>query len=149
MLLVVWRLGRVLRTDGGALSTVLGPFKMGLGGVVGSGGQYMSWVALDVVLGDIQHVVVTEALKGPVNAVTPQPVTNSEFTKILGHVLARPTFLPLPSFAARLAFGEMADALLLASTRVEPTRLPESGYAFRYPDLDGARRHLLGKAKAG
>lgn len=139
------RIGIVLSPAGGALAKMLRPFKMGVGGVIGTGQQYMSWIALDDLVGVIQHALVTETLQGPVNAVAPQAVTNREFTQTLGQVLGRPTLLPLPTFAARLAFGEMADALLLASTRVEPARLQETGYPFRYPDLAGALRHLLGK----
>jgi NAD dependent epimerase/dehydratase family enzyme len=103
----------------------------------------MSWIALDDLIGVILHALTLETLRGPVNAVTPTPVTNREFTQTLGRVLSRPTILPLPAFAARLAFGEMAEELLLASTRVEPTRLLASGYRFRYPELDAALRHLL------
>ena len=142
------RLGLVLSPAGGALAKMLLPFKMAAGGVIGSGQQYMSWIALDDVIGAIHHAMITESLPGPVNAVAPQPVTNYEFTKTLGRVLRRPTIVPLPAFAARLAFGEMADALLLASIRVEPARLLEGGYVFRYPDLEGALQHLLGKAAA-
>jgi uncharacterized protein (TIGR01777 family) len=142
------RLGLVLSAAGGALAKMLFPFKMMAGGVIGSGQQYMSWIALDDVLGAIHHALVTASLHGPVNAVAPQPVTNREFTKTLGRVLGRPTIAPLPAFAARLAFGEMADALLLTSIRVEPARLLESGYVFRYPELESALRHLLGKVKA-
>jgi NAD dependent epimerase/dehydratase family enzyme len=114
-----------------------------MGGVVGSGKQYISWVALDEVLRIIEYALSTETLDGPVNVVTPQPVTNYEFTQTLGKVLRRPTWVPLPAFAARLMFGEMADALLLASTRVVPARLQASGYTFQYPELEGALRHLL------
>jgi uncharacterized protein (TIGR01777 family) len=142
------RLGVVLSPAGGALAKMLLPFKIGAGGVIGTGRQYMSWIALDDALGAILHALMTVASQGPVNAVAPQPLTNSEFTTILGRVLGRPTLLPLPAFAARLAFGEMADALLLASTRVEPRRLLDTGYVFRYPDLDSALRHLLGKPQA-
>jgi uncharacterized protein (TIGR01777 family) len=124
---------------------MLVPFKLGLGGVIGTGQQYMSWIAIDDLVGVIHHALVTTTLHGPVNAVAPQAVTNREFTKTLGRVLGRPTLLPMPAFAARLAFGEMADALLLASTRVEPARLQETGYTFRYPDLEGALRYLLGQ----
>jgi hypothetical protein len=140
------RLGAVLSPSGGALAKMLGPFKIGVGGVVGSGRQYMSWIAIDDVLGVVHHCLITETLDGPVNAVAPSPMTNREFTRILGRVLGRPALFPLPSFAARLVFGEMADALLLASTRVEPSRLQETGFSFRYPELEGALRHLLGKA---
>jgi uncharacterized protein len=143
---VLLRIGIVLSPAGGALAKMLIPFKLGLGGVIGSGNQYMSWIALDDVVSVIAHALVTDTLQGPVNAVAPYPVTNREFTKTLGRVLKRPTMFPLPGFGARLAFGEMADALLLASTRVEPKRLLATQYVFRYPELEGALRHLLGKA---
>ena len=139
------RIGVVLSPAGGALAKMLFPFKMGVGGVIGSGRQYMSWVALDDVVGAIHHALITDGLQGPVNATAPQPVTNREFTKTLGRVLGRPTLFPLPSFAARLALGEMADELLLASACVEPTQLLKTGYQFRFPELEGALRHLLGK----
>ncbi len=137
------RFGLVLSASGGALAKMLPPFRLGLGGVLGSGRQFISWIALDDAIGAIEHALVTDALLGPINAVTPQAVTNQEFTKTLGKVLGRPTILPLPAFAARLMFGEMADALLLASTRVQPAKLLASGYRFRYPELEGALRHLL------
>jgi uncharacterized protein len=139
------RCGVVLATTGGALAKMLPPFRMGVGGKVGDGKQYMSWIALDDVMGAIHHVLITDRLIGPVNAVTPNPATNSEFTKTLGRVLSRPTLFPVPAAAARIAFGEMADALLLASARVMPARLVETGYQFRYPELEGALRHLLGR----
>jgi NAD dependent epimerase/dehydratase family enzyme len=102
---------------------------------------------LDDVVGAIHQMLTDGALSGPVNVVAPNAVTNLEFTKTLGRVLSRPTFASVPAFAARLAFGEMADALLLASTRVEPAKLQNMGYRFRYPDLEGALRHLLRKSK--
>jgi uncharacterized protein (TIGR01777 family) len=139
------RIALVLSPEGGALGRMLTPFRMGVGGVIGSGQQYMSWVAIDDLMGIIQHALAREDLRGPFNAVSPNPVTNLEFTKTLGKVLGRPTIFPMPEFAARLAFGEMADALLLSSARVEPKRLLASGYAFRYPTLEGALRHLLRK----
>jgi hypothetical protein len=139
------RLGIVLSPTDGALAKMLPPFKLGVGGVLGSGRQYMSWITLDDVIGAIHHAIITESLRGPVNATAPSPVTNREFTTTLGRVLHRPTILPVPAFAARFAFGEMADALLLASARVEPQRLLASRYAFRHPELEGALRHLLGK----
>ena len=105
----------------------------------------MSWIALDDALGAIHHALITDTLQGAVNAVAPHPVTNREFTKTLGKVLRRPTVFPMPAFAARLAFGEMADALLLASARVEPRRLIETKYAFRTPKLEGALQHLLSR----
>ena len=137
------RMGPVLGPGGGALAKMLTPFRLGLGGVVGSGAQWMSWIALEDVIGAIRHVLATDALRGPVNAVAPTPVTNTEFTRTLGRVLGRPTLLPMPAFAARLAFGEMADELLLASLRVVPTRLQASGYRFREPTLEGALRSAL------
>ena len=145
MRVVHLRIGIVLTPAGGALRQMLPPFRMGVGGVIGSGRQYMSWVALDDVLGGILHALRAGDLAGPVNLVAPHPVTNAEFTKTLGRVLRRPAFLPLPAFGARLAFGEMADALLLSSARVEPARLRASGFEFDYPDLEAALRHLLGR----
>ena len=139
------RMGIVLSAAGGVLPRMLLPFRMGLGGRIGSGRQYMSWIALDELVGVIIHALTCDILAGPVNAVAPHPVTNLEFTRTLGRVLRRPTVLPVPAFAARLALGEMADSLLLASARVEPARLAASSYAFRYPELEGALRHLLGK----
>jgi uncharacterized protein (TIGR01777 family) len=139
------RIGVILSSRGGALVKMLTPFKLGAGGRVGSGRQYMSWIALDDVVGAIHHCWMTESLQGPVNLVTPNPVTNLEFTKTLGRVLGRPTIMPLPAFAARLAIGEMADALLLASTRVEPGKLIATNSAFRFPRLEEALRHVLGK----
>jgi uncharacterized protein (TIGR01777 family) len=137
------RFGMVLSPAGGALAKMLTPFRLGLGGVIGTGKQYMSWIALDDVLGAIHHALNTEALQGPVNVVAPSAVTNREFTMTLGKVLRRPTRFPLPAFAARLMFGEMADALLLASTRVVPARLVASEYTFRHAALAEALQHLL------
>jgi uncharacterized protein (TIGR01777 family) len=142
---VYLRTGMVLSPAGGALAKMLTPFRLGLGGRIGSGKQYMSWIALDDVIGAIHHILITPTLQGAVNIVSPNPVTNAVFTQTLGRVLGRPTLLPLPALAARLAFGEMADALLLASIRVEPARLVASGYMFLYPELAAALRHLLGQ----
>jgi hypothetical protein len=139
------RFGVILSTVGGAFPRMLTPFRLGVGGRLGSGKQFMPWIALDDAVGAILHALATETLRGPVNAVAPQAVTNREFTKTLGRVLGRPTLFPMPGFAARLAFGQMADELLLASLRVEPEKLLASGYRFRFPDLEGALRHLLGK----
>jgi uncharacterized protein (TIGR01777 family) len=122
---------------------MLTPFRLGAGGKVGSGEQYMSWIAIDDVVGAIEHAIENESLRGPVNVVAPTPVTNREFTKTLGGVLSRPTILPIPAFALRLMFGEMADATLLASQRAEPVRLKESGFTFKYPELEGALKHVL------
>jgi uncharacterized protein (TIGR01777 family) len=140
---VYTRFGIVLSPRGGALAKMLPPFKMGLGGKVGSGRQVMSWIALDDVPSALLHIIEHDALSGPVNVVSPHAVTNAEFTRILGHVLGRPAILPLPAFAARLLFGEMADALLLGGARVLPKRLEGSGYPFAYPRLEPALHHLL------
>jgi uncharacterized protein (TIGR01777 family) len=140
------RFGIVLSPTGGALAKMLLPFRLGLGGVVGSGRQWWSWVALDDAVGAIRHALVTPGLAGPVNVTSPSPVTNAEFTRTLGRVLARPTLFPMPAFAARLALGEMAEALLLASARLVPERLQQTGYAFRCPELEGALRHVLAGA---
>src|SRR5512143_2870089 len=140
------RIGMVLSAKGGALARMLGIFRAGLGGRVGSGAQYMSWIALDDIAGVFDHAIRTESLEGPVNAVSPRPVTNREFATTLGRVLGRPAVLPVPAFAVRLVLGEMADELLLASARVEPDRLLLSGYAFRHPELEAALRHLLRRA---
>ncbi|OGV71920.1 MAG: TIGR01777 family protein [Lentisphaerae bacterium RIFOXYB12_FULL_65_16] len=137
------RFGVILSGTGGALARMLTPFKLGAGGVIGNGRQWMSWITLDDVVGTIQHALTTDSLRGPVNTVAPNPVTNREFANTLGCVLRRPTLFPMPAFAARLAFGEVADALLLASQRVEPAKLAASGYRFQFPELDGALRHLL------
>ena len=139
------RLGVVLSAHGGALAKMLPPFRVGLGGVIGDGAQWMSWIALDDVIGAIRHALTTDALRGPLNVVAPAPVTNAEFTRTLGRALGRPTLVPLPAFAARLALGQMADELLLASQRVVPARLQASGYRFRYPTLDDALRAVLGR----
>jgi uncharacterized protein (TIGR01777 family) len=139
------RLGVVLAGEGGALQKMLTPFKLGVGGRIGSGRQYMSWVALDDVLGVIRHALDAEQLSGPVNTVAPNPVTNAEFTETLGRVLKRPTIFPVPAFAVRLVFGEVADAALLASQRALPARLKEIGYQFAYPELEGALRRALKK----
>ena len=140
------RFGVILSPKDGALAKMLLPFKLGGGGRVGSGKQYWSWVSIDDAAGAIHHALMTDSLSGPVNAVAPNSVTNAEFTKTLGRVLRRPTVVPMPAFAARLALGEMADALLLASTRVVPKELNRTGYEFRQPTLEAALRHLLGRA---
>ena len=139
------RNGIVLSTEGGALARTLPIFKLGGGGRIGSGRQYWSWVALDDVVGAMIHAVENDHVGGPVNVGSPNPLTNAEYTKALGKVLNRPTVFPLPAPAARLMLGEVADELLLASVRVEPAKLKETGYEFRYPELEGALRHLLGR----
>ena len=143
------RLGIVLTPAGGALKQMLIPFNLGVGGVLGSGDQYMSWIVLDDVLGSVLHVLATDTIVGPVNAVAPTPVTNRVFTTTLGQVLHRPTILPAPGPAVRLLLGEMADALLLTGVAVEPARLTASGFRFAYPTLEGALRHVLGRPDAG
>lgn len=139
------RFGMILSPEEGALKELLFPFKMCVGGKMGSGRQYWSWIAIDDVITGLLHAIATESLSGPVNFVTPDPPTNREFTKTLGKVLGRPTILPMPGFAARLVIGEMADALLLSSARVLPKKLLETGYDFRFPKLEPALRHLLGR----
>ncbi|MEJ7840621.1 MAG: TIGR01777 family oxidoreductase [Rubrobacter sp.] len=139
------RLGIVLSPKGGALGTTLPIFKLGGGGKIGGGNQWWSWIALDDVVGSIVHALTEETVEGPVNVGSPNPMTNAGYTKVLGKVLGRPTILPLPAPAARVMLGEVADALLLASQRMEPAKLRSTGYTFRYPQLEGALRHLLGK----
>lgn len=140
---VLLRTGIVLSKDGGALATMLTPFKLGVGGVVGSGKQYMSWVSLEDEVGAIVFVLENEEIHGPVNIVAPNPVTNQEFTKTLGEVIYRPTIFPLPTFAVDLIFGEMGDALLLDSTRVVPQRLLDAGYKFKFTNLKPALENAL------
>ena len=145
MRVVQLRIGMVLSPAGGALATLLRPFRLGLGGRVGSGAQWMSWISVDDLCGAILHALATTALAGPVNAVAPEPVPNREFARTLGRVLHRPAFLPLPAFLARLLLGQMADELLLASARVVPARLQATGFTFGDPALEGALRRLLGR----
>ena len=137
------RTGIVLSPEGGVLKKMLLPFKMGLGGIVGNGRQYMSWISINDVCQIIGNMINDAQFSGPYNLVSPQAVTNRTFTKSLGRVLHRPTFFPLPEFVARLLFGEMADALLLSSSRVVPTRLNSLGYKFIDNDLDRTLMKLL------
>jgi len=138
------RIGLVLSAKGGALANMLKPFKLGLGGRIGSGQQWWSWIHVDDIVGGIHHAIGTETLSGPVNLVAPNPVRNAEFTKLLASVLGRPAFFPVPEFALRLAFGKMAaEELLLASQRVEPGKLGASGYAFRFRELRAALENLV------
>lgn len=137
------RFGIILSPKGGALAKMLTPFRLGLGGRLGNGSQWMSWLSLDDAVGCVYYALRTDGLSGPINAVAPTAVTNQEFTKTLGKVLRRPTIFPMPGFMARLAFGEMADELLLSSTRVAPRVLLGSGYRFRHANLDHALRSLL------
>ena len=138
------RFGPILAREGGMLAKLLTPFKMGMGGKVGSGKQYISWVAIDDVVNTVKLALKDESIRGPLNIVSPHPVTNEEFTKTLGHVLSRPTALAMPAFAVRLAFGEMADEMLLTSQRVIPKKLNDVGYEFQQPELEGALRKHLG-----
>jgi uncharacterized protein len=140
---VLLRTGIVLSKDGGALATMMTPFKLGVGGVVGSGKQWMSWISLDDVVGIINFALENESVRGAINVTAPNPVTNEEFTKTLGSVLYRPTFLPLPEFAVHMVFGEMGDALLLDSTRVVPKRMLDAGYEFEFTDLKAALEHAV------
>lgn len=138
------RTGIVLSTKGGALKKQLTPFKLGAGGRFGSGRQYQSWIALDDEVRAIEHILRTSALSGPVNVTAPQPVTNAQFTKALGAALHRPTLLPTPLFAVKAMFGaEMVEEMLLASARVTPRKLLDSGFRFNHTDLAGALRSIL------
>jgi len=140
------RTGIVLSSRGGALAKMLPPFRMGLGGKIGSGHQWMSWISLGDMTGAILHMLKNESLSGPVNCVSPNPVINADFTRTLGSVLSRPTIFPLPAFIAHMMFGQMADELLLASQRVEPVKLLASGYRFQHPELKAALEGVLEKA---
>lgn len=141
------RIGIVLSKDGGALATMLLPFKLGLGGRVGSGKQWMSWITLTDLLHVIEHAIDTPDIAGPINAVAPDPATNMQFTKALGRALNRPTILPVPSFAPAMLYGsECAQALALGSIRVVPKRLLDAGFTFQFSDLDAALKHALDQA---
>jgi uncharacterized protein len=139
------RIGIVLTPAGGALPPMMKPVQFGVGGRIGSGRQYLSWIAIDDVVGGLYHTLLTDSLRGPVNLTAPAPATNAAFTDTLARVLHRPAFFPVPEAALRLLLGQMADELLLASARVMPERLTASGYRFRFPELEGALRHLLGR----
>jgi uncharacterized protein (TIGR01777 family) len=138
------RFGVVLSPKGGALRRLLPPFRLGLGGHLGDGSQWMSWISIHDAVGILRYALVAD-LHGPVNATAPEPVTNRSFTRTLGRVLRRPTLFPVPAVALRLALGEMADRTLLSSARVVPSRLLQSGYRFEHPELEGAFRQVLGK----
>ena len=129
----------MLSAEGGALEKMKTPFKLGVGGVIGSGDQYMSWLHLDDLVAMLRFAIDTDALSGPFNATAPEPATNRAFTEALGKALSRPTFMPLPKFAAKLAMGsEMADEMLLSSTRAVPAKLRELGFQWRFPELGAA-----------
>lgn len=140
---VLARFGIILDAKGGALAKMLPPFRMGIGGRIGDGKQWMSWIALEDVVHGLRFVAENPRISGPANFVAPNPVTNGQFTKTLGKVLSRPTLFPVPAFGARLAFGEMADALLLSSQRVDPVCLKTENYSFQFSELDSALRHIL------
>ncbi len=141
------RFGVVLGPDGGALQRLLLPFRLGLGGRVGSGRQWMSWIAIHDAVTALRHIMATETLAGPINVTAPEPVTNREFTRTLARVLRRPAVVPVPATALRLVFGAMADGTLLASTRVLPERLLRSGYRFGDGSLEPALRSLLSRVR--
>jgi uncharacterized protein (TIGR01777 family) len=137
------RIGLLLAPEGGLLQRMLLPFRLGLGGPQGNGRQWMSWIAADDLVRVFGHVLASDSIFGAVNAVAPHPVRNREFARTLGRVLRRPAILPVPAFALRLLFGEMADALILSGARVRPSVLEGSGFSFQYPELQPALEHLL------
>ena len=139
------RTGVVLSPKGGALGAMITPFKLGLGGRVGSGRQWMSWIDVQDMVGGIHHILKNDLIQGPVNLVAPKPVRNSEFVKTLASVLSRPALFPMPAFAVRLAFGQMGEDVLLAGQKVEPGKLISSGYPFRYSELRKSLEELLRK----
>lgn len=137
------RIGIVLAKDGGALEKMLTPFKFGVGGVVGSGEQYMSWIAIDDLIKIFHFALENAELNGAINATAPNPATNEEFTKTLGKVINRPTILPVPAFGIKLLFGEMGERLLLEGCRVVPEKLQNAGFEFQFTDLESALKHVL------
>jgi uncharacterized protein (TIGR01777 family) len=141
--LIVLRIGMVLSPSGGALSRMLPVFRLGAGGRIGNGRQYVSWIAIDDLVEAILFVLETDSLRGACNAVAPNPVTNAEFTRTLGRILNRSAALPVPALAIRTLFGRMGQELLLAGARVRPERLLASGFQFRFPDLDRALGHVI------
>ncbi|MFV0339066.1 MAG: TIGR01777 family oxidoreductase [Parachlamydiaceae bacterium] len=142
---VAMRFGVVLSQEGGALAKMLTPFKLGMGGPVGSGKQFMSWIAIDDILGAIHHAITEERLEGAVNFVAPHPERNGDFVKTLGAVLGRPAIVPMPEWSVKLLFGEMGQEILLSGAKVEPKKLLDSGYPFLYPDLNSALVKILGR----
>lgn len=141
--MVSMRFGVILSSEGGALAKMLTPFKLGMGGPIGSGKQFMSWIAIDDVLGAIHHAITDEKLKGAVNFVAPHPERNADFTKVLADTLGRPAFVPMPEWTVKLLFGEMGQEVMLSGAKVEPKKLLDSGYPFLYPDLKSALAKLL------
>jgi len=146
---VILRFAVILSPKGGALARMVLPFKLGAGGRLGSGKQWMSWVALEDVVEIVRAAISDERMRGPVNVAAPGPVRNAEFTRVLATVLRRPAIFPAPPFALRIALGEMADGLLLASQRVIPEKLRAAGYRFRFENLESALREILGGKHAG
>jgi len=142
---VLARFGIILAREGGALPKMVRPFKFGAGGKLGSGQQWMSWVAIEDVVGILRFTIESNSARGPINIVSPQPLQNAEFTKVLAKAMRRPALFPAPAFALRLALGEMADALLLASQRVQPRAIEKLGYRFQYADLNSALAIVLGE----
>lgn len=142
---VMLRIGIVLSKEGGALDKMLTPFKFGVGGVVGSGEQYMSWISLSDLVRAVVFALENDAVRGPVNATAPNPVTNEEFTKALGEALNRPTLIPVPEFAIKLLYGEMGEALVLGGNRVLPRRLEAAGFSFEDTDIRKTLRRVLGE----
>lgn len=137
------RIGVVLAKDGGALEKMLTPFKFGVGGTIGSGDQYMSWIAIDDLVNVFLFALENESVSGAVNATAPNPATNEEFTSTLGKVLSRPTIIPIPAFGVKLLFGEMGETLLLEGNRVIPSKLEKLGFSFKFPKLDDALKHVV------
>lgn len=137
------RIGVVLSKKGGALDKMLLPFRLGFGGRLGSGKQWWSWIHIDDIVGAMLHIMNNENVRGAVNLTSPNPVTNSEFTSILGKALSRPVIFPVPEFALQLALGEMGKEVLLGSQRVQPRKLIGDGYSFKFPQLSGALENLL------
>jgi uncharacterized protein (TIGR01777 family) len=139
------RTGVVLSPKGGALGQMVTPFKLGVGGRIGTGRQWMSWIDVEDMVGGIQHILNTDSMQGPVNMVAPQPVTNAEFTRTLASVLSRPAIFPIPEFAIKMIFGEMGETVLLGSQRVEPAQLVANRYSFRFSDVRASLVNLLKK----
>ncbi len=142
----VLRTGIVISTKGGALKKMLTPFRLGAGGPVGSGKQWMSWIHIDDIVGAIRHILDKDEVMAAVNGTAPEPATNAEFTRALGRALSRPAFLPAPTFGLKIAFGEMAS-ILLEGQRVLPKKLLDTGYRFRFPELSGALSDVLARKR--
>jgi hypothetical protein len=140
---VMLRIGIVLSAQGGALARMLPPFRVGVGGRIGDGRQWMAWITVDDLIALFLHALKTESVRGAVNAVAPNPVTNADFTRALGAVLKRPTLFPVPAYVVRTVFGQMGEELLLSSNRAVPKAALASGFQFRYPEIRGALEHVL------